>query len=149
MEIRKASETDITGIYELVCQLEDTTFDISTFEQVFSHVMHNNIVLVCDYENTIAGYLVLSITWQMHHNGKVAEIVELCIHRDFRNMSLGSALLQCAQDIAIEEHCLNIDIRTNRKRKDAHRFYERHGFSKTHYNYTKALRSASFLISAP
>ncbi|MGM9940462.1 MAG: GNAT family N-acetyltransferase [Bulleidia sp.] len=139
MNIRTAETSDLQGIYSLVCQLEETESDFDVFTKVFFHVMQENIILVCTQNDVIAGYLVLALTWQMHHNGKTAEIVELCIHEDYRNQALGSALLQYAQQIAEKEHCVNIDIRTNRKRKDAHRFYERHGFSKTHYNYTKAL----------
>ena len=43
------------------------------------------------------------------------------------------------EEIAKEKQLEQIELSTSTYRKDAHRFYERQGYEKLHYNYTKAL----------
>ena len=78
----------------------------------------------------------------MHHCGKVAESIELCVDNAYHNRKTGTALLRKAQEYAIEQGCVNMDIKTNQKRKDAHRFYARNGFNNTHYTFTKDLKKS-------
>ena len=78
----------------------------------------------------------------MHHCGKVAESIELCVDNAYHNRKTGTALLRKAQEYAIEQGCVNMDIKTNQKRKDAHRFYARNGFINTHYTFTKVIKKS-------
>lgn len=142
MNFRPANEKDFDAVYRLVCQLEETAFDENDFRQVFSHALKcSDVFLACDQddENMIYGYVVLSRTWQLHHCGKVAEIVELCVDEQYRNMGIGTELLKYAENVSIQSGCVMMDITTNRKRTDAHRFYERNGYTQSHYKYTKPL----------
>lgn len=43
------------------------------------------------------------------------------------------------EEIARNKKLEQIELSTSTYRKDAHRFYERQGYEKLHYNYTKAL----------
>lgn len=43
------------------------------------------------------------------------------------------------EEIAKDKQFEQIELSTSIYRKDAHRFYERQGYEKLHYNYTKAL----------
>ena len=141
-QIREADIQDFSGIYHLVCLLEETQFDKDAMYEVFLHTLNNNTVFVSCENNIITGYLVLSITYQMHHCGKVAEIIELCVDDPYHNRKIGTALLQKAQEYAIQQGCVNMDIKTNQKRKDAHRFYARNGFINTHYTFTKVIKKS-------
>jgi GNAT superfamily N-acetyltransferase len=49
-------------------------------------------------------------------------------------MMIGWALEQCC-----ERGCKSVQLTTNKSRKDAHRFYERLGFSQSHEGYKRAL----------
>lgn len=140
--ITVADKRDFEGIYQLVCQLEETEFDQEAMYEVFQHVISDHTVFISKDYDRITGYLVLSITYQMHHCGKVAEVVELCVSNSFQNRKIGTALLQKAQEYAIQQGCVNMDIKTNQKRKDAHRFYARNGFINTHYTFTKVIKKS-------
>ena len=51
-------------------------------------------------------------------------------------------ILNCAKilkRLEKEKQLEQIELSTSTYRKDAHRFYERQGYEKLHYNYTKAL----------
>ena len=41
--------------------------------------------------------------------------------------------------IAKEEGCARLEVDSNQKRVDAHRFYEREGMRKTHFKLVKSL----------
>lgn len=43
------------------------------------------------------------------------------------------------EEIAKDKQFEQIELSTSTYRKDAHRFYERQGYEKLHYNYTKEL----------
>ena len=43
------------------------------------------------------------------------------------------------EEIAKDKQLEQIELSTSIYRKDAHRFYERQGYEKLHYNYTKEL----------
>ena len=116
-QIREAKIQDFSGIYHLVCLLEETQFDKEAMYEVYLHTLNNNTVFVSFENNVITGYLVLSITYQMHHCGKVAEIIELCVDDAYHNRKTGTALLRKAQEYAIEQGCVNMDIKTKSKTK--------------------------------
>ena len=137
--ITVAEERDFEGIYQLVCQLEETEFDQEAMYEVFQHVISDHTVFISKDYDRITGYLVLSITYQMHHCGKVAEVVELCVSNSFQNRKIGTDLLNHAITCAKLHGCVNMDITTNQKRKDAHRLYSRNGLNNTHYKFTRQL----------
>ena len=56
-----------------------------------------------------------------------------------RNLKIGKQLIEKIEEIAKEKQLEQIELSTSTYRKDAHRFYERQGYEKLHYNYTKAL----------
>ena len=54
-------------------------------------------------------------------------------------MKIGKQLIEKIEEIAKEKQLEQIELSISTYRKDAHRFYERQGYEKLHYNYTKAL----------
>lgn len=48
-------------------------------------------------------------------------------------------MIERIEEIAKEKQLEQIELSTSTYRKDAHRFYERQGYEKLHYNYTKEL----------
>ena len=111
--ITVADKRDFEGIYQLVCQLEETEFDQEAMYEVFQHVISDHTVFISKDYDRITGYLVLSITYQMHHCGKVAEVVELCVSNSFQNRKIGTDLLNHAMIYAKPHGCVNMDITAN------------------------------------
>ena len=56
------------------------------------------------------------------------------VHVDaaWRNHGLGTKMMDWAIDAAKRRGCRRLQLTTNKNRKDAHRFYERLGFSLSH-----------------
>ena len=75
----------------------------------------------------------------LHHDRDTSEIVELVVLPEKRSLKIGKQLIEKIEKIARNKKLEQIELSTSTYRKDAHRFYERQGYEKLHYNYTKAL----------
>ena len=97
------------------------------------------IIAVKNQEEKIEGFLSFKIHHYLHHDRDTGEIVELIVLPEKRNLKIGKQLIEKIEEIAKEKQLEQIELSTSTYRKDAHRFYERQGYEKLHYNYTKAL----------
>jgi (aminoalkyl)phosphonate N-acetyltransferase len=138
---RKATKEDVKDIYRLMCILEETTFDEVELSKIFYIQNQDNqyYALVYEQDNAVKGILNMRFEFQLHHCAKIAEILEFVIDEDCRNKGIGKQMLEQAISIAKEQGCDQIELDSNQKRKNAHRFYEREGFTNTHYKFVKSI----------
>lgn len=139
--IRLAVSADQPEIYSLICALEETSFPQEMFAWGFYTMLlsASHLLLVAEEEGQIVGLLHLRMEFQLHHCGTVAEIMELIVSREVRSKGIGAALLKAAREQAIQHHCIQFEVTSNQKRKQAHRFYQREGLEQTHIKLTEAL----------
>ncbi|RCW83532.1 GNAT family N-acetyltransferase [Phyllobacterium bourgognense] len=62
---------------------------------------------------------------------------------DMRGKGIGAKLIQHCLDVARERDIALVQLTSNAKRQDAHRFYERLGFEKSHSGFKMRLAPAS------
>jgi len=139
--IRLAVSADQPEIYSLICALEEISFPQEMFAWGFYTMLSSasHLLLVAEEEGQIIGLLHLRMEFQLHHCGTVAEIMELIVSREVRSKGIGAALLKAAREQAIQHHCIQFEVTSNQKRKQAHRFYQREGLEQTHIKMTEAL----------
>ena len=139
--IRKALETDIADIHALCEELEECVFPPETFSWICRGILANNdhVVLVYEDEGTACGFLHMRMEYQMHHCARIAEILELDVRAERRSEGIGKELFLAACEQAKREGCVQIELVSNRRRTDAHRFYETKGMVRTHYGFTMPL----------
>ena len=138
--IRKAVNEDVDNIYRLICLLEETTFDYETFKMIYEKQLNDNNHFFLVYEdNGIHALCHFVISYHLHHCAKVCDIYELVVNEECRGKGIGKQLLQEVDKISKEYQCVQVELDTNQRRKNAHRFYEREGMKQTHYCYTKKL----------
>lgn len=139
--IRLAVSADQPEIYSLICALEETSVSAGMFAWGF-RIMHFECITFaagCRRRRADCGLLHLRMEFQLHHCGTVAEIMELIVSREVRSKGIGAALLKAAREQAIQHHCIQFEVTSNQKRKQAHRFYQREGLEQTHIKMTEAL----------
>ena len=106
---RKANQKDEKQIYQLMCQLEQTQLPYDRFAEIFRQQLAKEqyYCLVWEEEGRVVGVLNLRWEGQLHHAGKVAEILELIVSPDCRNQGVGRKMFaracQLAQDLAAEK----------------------------------------------
>lgn len=139
--ITYAKADDIKSVYDLICELEDAVLNEERFEDAFKRQTADDryICLLYQDDEIIKGLLNMRIEAQLHHAGKIAEIMELVVGKKYRGNNIGSELIEKAIEIARAEECLRIELSSSKWRTDSHRFYQDKGFIASHINLTKDL----------
>lgn len=139
--IRVAQLEDAKEVFHLVQQLESDTFTLEEFMGAYLHNLQYHEVYVYEVDHQVVGLASLVIYYPLHHGGKMAEIGELIDDKKMRGQGIGKKLLNKLILLAMKEKCKGIELASNQKRVDAHRFYQREGFINTHYKLTMKLPS--------
>lgn len=93
----------------------------------------NNTLFVVRLDDAIAGCFQFTIIPGLSFGGRPrAQIESVRTRNDLRGRGVGAAMMQFAISRARAEGCCLVQLSTNKKRMDAHRFYERLGFEATH-----------------
>lgn len=139
--IEFARPEDEAFVYRLICDLEEADLDRGSFGLVYEEYLTRSDMycLVWREDGEAAAVLAMRVGPALSRAGKVAEITELVVKQTLRSKGIGHQLFLRAQMIAKEEGCARLEVDSNQKRVDAHRFYEREGMRKTHFKLVKSL----------
>lgn len=89
-------------------------------------------VLVAQEDQRVIGVIAMTTESIFHLVHPVARIVSMCVAGDCRERGIGKALIRSAMEKAGEDGCIEVELTSNIKRKEAHAFYTRMGFDSTH-----------------
>ena len=90
-------------------------------------------------DRIVACYQILFISGLSAAAARRAQIEGVRVASDLRGRGIGAQLIADAEDRARAAGCGQMQLTTNRSRTDAHRFYDRLGFTPSHIGYKKAL----------
>ncbi|WP_409470957.1 GNAT family N-acetyltransferase [Streptomyces sp. HC307] len=100
----------------------------------------NQHLMVAVREGGVVGTLQLTIVPGLSRRGATRSIIEgVRIHADERGSGLGTQLIQWAIDESRNQDCQLVQLTSDSSRTDAHRFYERLGFTASHVGFKLAL----------
>jgi len=140
---RDAAEDDLYAIVELLSddilgatreRLEDPLPDhyVAAF-RALERQPGSRLIVAVDSGDQVVGCLQLTITHGLAHRGMTKATIEAVrIKCECRNARIGERLVRFAIDEARQARCGVVQLTTDRRRGDAHRFYERLGFEPTH-----------------
>ncbi|MFB6773367.1 GNAT family N-acetyltransferase [Streptomyces sp. NPDC056337] len=93
----------------------------------------NQHVVVAVRDNRVVGTLQLTIVPGLSRRGATRSIIEgVRVYADERGSGLGTQLIEWAIDESRRQGCQLVQLTSDKTRTDAHRFYERLGFSSSH-----------------
>ena len=142
MTIRPANRKDSKKIHEFICELEKTKFNYDLFKKQYVSNLadKDNIYLVAvNKTGHVIGYVGCHGQVLLHHASKVFEIQELFVEKEYRNKKVGQLLIEVLEKNLKNSNYHFLEVTTNRKRVNTLRFYNKCGFTKTHYKFTKTL----------
>jgi len=97
-------------------------------------------VLVAERGGEVIGVCQLIVFRHLQASGGLcAEIESVHVHPDHRGSGVGTVLVREAVARARALGCYRVQLTSNARREDAHRFYERLGFSPTHVGFKMLL----------
>lgn len=133
LRFRPAVEADLPAILRLLAQLspEDPPMAPERALAVFRRMARNPqlTVWVGECTGSVVATYTMQIMENLGHNGTPAAIVEsVVVDAALRGRRLGEAMMRHAGAQAAAAGCYKVALSSNRKRPDAHRFYQRIGF---------------------
>lgn len=140
--IRKAIRSDVPKIVRLLAndflgaQRESYIDPLpEAYYKAFNEINadKNNLLIVAESNNKIIGTLQLTIIPGLTYQGGKRGLIE-AVHVDEteRRKGIGKLLIDSAIAEARQRGCCLVQLTSNKKRNDAHRFYEKLGFSASH-----------------
>ena len=137
--IRAATEQDIPRILELYEELVTSTAPAETgrtpslddYRRVFEQArdMPGHELIVAEENGKVIGTMVLLIVPNLSHSGLPWATVENVVtDQRFQRQGIGKIMMEYAIDRAKESGCYKLQLASNKKREEAHRFYEGLGF---------------------
>ncbi|MFI6702258.1 GNAT family N-acetyltransferase [Streptomyces sp. NPDC050509] len=143
LEIRPAVPDDIPAIVALLADdalgaqresPDDLTPYTAAFERLAADPNQHLAVAVRDHR--VVGTLQLTIVPGLSRRGATRSLVEAVrVHSDERGSGLGTQLIEWAIDASRREGCQLVQLTSDTTRTDAHRFYERLGFTASHVGF--------------
>jgi len=138
--IRVAQYGDAPVLVDLLAQLGYPQ-TLVVVEQMLqrSAADRTQIVFVAEYEQQVVGFAALVKLYYFHRHEDMARLSSLVVNEAHRSHRIGEQLLQAAEQWARQQQCKVLELASNVKRVDAHRFYERLGYNKTGWRLWKAI----------
>ncbi|WP_156727836.1 GNAT family N-acetyltransferase [Streptomyces apocyni] len=143
LEIRPATSADIP---DLVAMLADDPLgaqrespdDLTPYRIAFERLAQdpNQHLVVAVRASRVVGTLQLTIIPGLSRRGATRSLIEgVRVHGDERGSGLGTQLIQWAVDTSRHHDCQLVQLTSDATRTDAHRFYERLGFTASHLGF--------------
>ncbi|MFH8881918.1 GNAT family N-acetyltransferase [Streptomyces californicus] len=147
LEIRPVTANDLAQVVAMLADdplgaQRESPDDLTPYEKAFQRLADdpNQHVVVAVREGRVVGTLQLTIVPGLSRRGATRSIIEgVRIHGDERGSGLGTQLIQWAVDESRRQDCQLVQLTSDVTREDAHRFYERLGFTASHVGFKLAL----------
>ncbi|GGZ04586.1 GNAT family acetyltransferase [Streptomyces nitrosporeus] len=147
LDVRPAAITDLPAVVALLADdplgaERESPDDLAPYRAAFRRLADdpNQHLVVAVRDAKVVGTLQLTVVPGLSRRGTVRSIIEgVRIHADERGSGLGTQLIQWAVDESRRQGCRLVQLTSDATRTDAHRFYERLGFTPSHVGFKLAL----------
>ncbi|ALE83603.1 GNAT family N-acetyltransferase [Pseudonocardia sp. HH130629-09] len=145
--LRRATARDVPAVVALLADdplgaTRETPDDLPPYLAAFAEVDGDprHLLLVADDEGTVVGTLQLTLLPGLARRGALrARIEAVRVAASRRGDGLGATMVRYAVDEARRRGAVLVQLTSDRSRTDAHRFYERLGFTRTHDGFSLSL----------
>lgn len=137
--IKPASKEDLECIFRFVCELENEKFNFEEFGLIYDKNIRNPeyYYFVAVAFDKVVGFIGFHTQDVLHHCGRVGEIQELFVDKDYRNKGIGKSFINEIEKISKMNNIKSIEVTSNVKRIENVDVYQKMGFIKTHNKFTK------------
>ncbi|MCX5154028.1 GNAT family N-acetyltransferase [Streptomyces sp. NBC_00291] len=143
LAIRTATEADLPAIVAMLADdplgaTRESPDDLAPYVRAFKHINDdpNQRLMVAVREDRVVGTLQLTIVPGLSRKGASRSIIEgVRVHADERGSGLGTRFIEWAIEQSRLENCQLVQLTSDVTRVDAHRFYERLGFTASHVGF--------------
>ena len=139
--LREGRRDDIKRIVEMLADdalasgREKLDGDMAAYHAAFDAIATdpNNTFYVWDEDGQVVGCLQLTFLPGMSYQGSwIAQVEGVRVDRSMRGEGIGEEMMKFVIAKSRERGCKQLQLKTDKRRFDAHRFYERLGFVMSH-----------------
>ncbi|MFF0219380.1 GNAT family N-acetyltransferase [Streptomyces vinaceus] len=146
MIFRTATREDLPVVLALLADTGEGRAEVGeAHERAFAAIeadARNEMLVLCEpgAAGAVVGCLQLTYVPGLGQGGRERALVEAVrIRPDRRGDGLGAELMRLAVERARRRGCGLVQLTSNKRRADAHRFYERLGFARSHEGFKLSL----------
>lgn len=142
IEVREAVLTDAPEVVRLFrllgheLPLERPEARLAGFVESGDRVL----VAVRASSEQLLGAVAMHITPVIHRPSPVRRFTAVVVDEGARGEGIGTTLIRAAEEFLARQGCVQIEVTSNKKRTDAHAFYERLGYTGTSFRFAKTLQ---------
>jgi len=137
--IRQAVESDAVSVKYLLEELENREFDQAIFDRIYAEYLEAPLTLMkvaVSSETEIVGFISCKGQSLLHHEGMVFEIQELIVTEAHQGNGIGRKLVAALKPDLEKLGAISLEVTSNKRRKEAHAFYQSVGFLNSHEKFT-------------
>lgn len=116
--------------------------NVPAYEAAFAAIAGNpnNLLFVAESAGAVVGTFQLTFISNLTGRGALRVKVEsVKVRGADRSRGIGARMMAHAEEVARERGAGLLELSSNKTRKDAHRFYERIGYARSHEGFKKRL----------
>ncbi|MFZ7103070.1 MAG: GNAT family N-acetyltransferase [Peptococcaceae bacterium] len=140
MVIREAVLEDVQDVVELAL---DMGYEITKegIMPVLKHHIDNPdyYLLIADDAGRVVGMVGFNIKYYLHREKPVLYVGSMVVREALRGKGIGRKLMEKVEEIARRRNSNSIQLNSNKRRKAAHQFYEKLGFSEISLKFEKKI----------
>jgi GNAT superfamily N-acetyltransferase len=150
LTIRRAREADLADLIAIFAADDKGGHGDTTHEAAYEDYLRafhmidasgNEQLFVAELDGEIAGTFQILFNRTLTGRGSLSMIIEAVQTKpDMRGRGIGAQMIAYAIEEAKRRDCRLIQLTSNMARTDAHRFYERLGFAKSHAGFKMKLK---------
>jgi ribosomal protein S18 acetylase RimI-like enzyme len=137
--VREARAADCGAIKRLIDQLGYPVTAAEVETRLRSIEASGQAVLVAEADGKVIGCLSTSSMAVLHRPAPVGRISMMVVDEAHRGQGIGAQMVREAERLLAANGCRLIEVTSNNRRTDAHRFWESNGYERTSSRFAKAV----------
>lgn len=138
--LRSPTEADAKHVTSLLAELGYPSKETDVRDRLRRSLhRQSSCFLLAQFASEVIGLVSAELVPYFPTGSTICRVTALVVSTHHRGRRVGEKLVAGAVDFARQHHCSGIEITSAEHRLDAHRFYQRLGFSRTSSRFFQAL----------
>jgi N-acetylglutamate synthase-like GNAT family acetyltransferase len=141
-KVRTAIMGDAEQVSQLITELGYPT-TLEAMRERLSRILTdpNYATFVADRDGDVVGVAGATLSWYYEKDGMYSRLAVLAVSSTARGLGIGGQLVQAIEAWTTAKGVREVFVNSGLHRGDAHRFYERCGYSRTGFRFVKQLNA--------
>ena len=139
LELRRTRRGDLSAIVRMIVDDQISASrespDLAPYEEAFEQIDADpaQLLVAAVHGGEVVGTLQLTVIPGLARAGALrAQVEAVRVRADLRGRGIGKAMMRWVVEEARQRGCALVQLTTDKRRADAHRFYARLGFTASH-----------------